>query len=59
MSGFFLDKDLISSNHSSFKPGGSYINQLLLITHDIYESFVDGYEFRGVFLDFSKVFDKL
>ena len=59
MFGFFLDKDLISDNQSSFKPGGSYINQLLLITHNIYESFVDGYEFRGVFLDISKAFDKL
>ena len=59
MFGFFLDKDLISGNQSSFKAAGSYINQLLLITHDIYESFADGYEFRGVFLDISKAFDKL
>ena len=54
MLGFFLDKDLISGNQS-----GSCINQLLLITHDIYESFADGYEFKGVFLDISKAFDKL
>ena len=56
---FFLDKDLISGNPSSLKPTDSFINQLLLIMHDIYISFDDGYEFRGVFLDISKAFDKL
>ena len=29
------------------------------ITHDIYKSFDCGYEFRGVFLDISKAFDKV
>ena len=59
MFGFFLDKDLISANQSGFKPGDSCINQLLSITHNIYKSFDDGYEVRGVFLDFSKAFDKV
>ena len=59
MFGFFLDKDLISVNQSGFKPGGSCINQLLSITHNIYKSFDDGYEVRGVFLDISKAFDKV
>ena len=27
-------------------------------THEIYKSFDDGYEVRGVFLDISKAFDK-
>ena len=48
MFGFFLDKGLISANQSGFKPGDSCINQLLPITHNIYKSFDDGYEVRGV-----------
>ena len=59
MFGFFLGQDLISGNRSSFKPADSCINQLLLITHDIYKSFDDDYEFRGFFIDISKAFDKL
>ena len=46
---FFNENGLLSSNQS-----GSYINQLLSITHEIYQSF----EVRGVFLDISKAFDK-
>ena len=56
---FFLDKDLISANHSGFKPGGSCINKLLSIIHNIHKPFHDGYEVRGVFLEISKVFDKV
>ena len=59
MFGFFLDKGLISANQSGFKPRDSCINQLLSITHNIYESFDAGYEVRGVFLDISKAFDKV
>ena len=59
MFGFFLGQDLISGNRSSLKPADSCINQLLFITHDIYKSFDDDYEFRGVFIDISKAFDKL
>ena len=55
MFGFFLDKGLISG----FKTGDSCINQLLSITHNIYKSFDDGYEVRGVFLDISKAFDRV
>ena len=35
------------------------INQLLSITHDIYQSFDNGFEVRGVFLDISKAVDKV
>ena len=56
---FFIANELISSNQSGFKPGDSCINQLLSITHEIYKSFDDGYEVRGVFLDTSKAFDKV
>ena len=59
MFGFFLDKGLISANQSGFKPGDSCINQLLSIMRNIYKSFDDGYEVRGVFLDISKAFYKI
>ena len=59
MFGFFLDKGLISANQSGFKPVDSCINKLLSITHNIYKSFDDGCEGRGVFLDISKAFDKV
>ena len=53
---YFLDNNLISPKQSGFKPGGSCINQLLSITHDIFDN---GFEVRGVFLDISKAFDKV
>ena len=58
MFGFFLDIGLIPANQSGFKPGDSGINQLLSRTHNIYKSFDDGYDVRGVFLHISKAFDK-
>ena len=59
MYSFFIENDLISSNQSGFKQGDSCINQLLSITHEIYQSLDQGYEVRGVFLDISKAFDKV
>ena len=56
---FFIENDLISSNQSGFKQGDSCINQLLSITHDIYQSLDQGYEVRSVFLYISKAFDKV
>ena len=56
---YFIENELISSRQSGFKPGDSCINQLLSIIHDIYQSFENGFEVRGVFLDISKVFDKV
>ena len=50
---------MITPNQSGFQTGDSYINQLISITHEIYKSFDDGYEVRGVFLDISKAFDKV
>ena len=55
MFGLFRDKGLISAN----KREDSCINQLLSITHNIYNSFGDVYEVKGVFLDISKTFDKV
>ena len=59
MFSFFIGNDLISQNQSGFKPSDSFINQLLSITYEIYKSFDDGWEVRGIFLDISKVFDKV
>ena len=35
MLGFFIENDVISQHQSDFKTGGSCINQLLSITHEI------------------------
>ena len=56
---FFIENKLISSNQSGFKPGDSCVNQLVFITHEIYKSFDEGHEVRGIFLDISKAFDKV
>ena len=54
---FFIENALISPNQSGFKPGDSCINQHLAITHEMYKSFDDGFEIKGVFLDISKESD--
>ena len=56
---YLIDINLISSQQSGFKGGDSCINQLLSITHEIYKSFDEGFEVRGVFSDISKVFDRV
>ena len=56
---FFIENEPMLPNQSAFKPGDSCINQLLAITHEIYNSFDDGFEAGGVFLDISKAFDKV
>ena len=53
---FFID--IISQRQSGFKPGDSCINQLLSITHKIYQSFDEGFDIHSGFLDISKAFDK-
>ena len=35
--------NLVSPNQSGFRPGDSFVNQLLAITHEIYESFDEGF----------------
>ena len=59
MTKFFIDNKLPSSNQSGLQPWDSCINQLLCITHDIYQSFNDGLETRAVFLEIPKLFDKV
>ena len=55
----FNENVLISQNQSGFKPGDSWINQLLSITHDIYKSVDDVWEIRDVSFDISKAFNKV
>ena len=55
---WFIENDLISPNQSSFKPDDSCTNQLISITHEIYQSFDDRFEVTGVFLDICKTFGK-
>ena len=56
---FFSKNHLISHHQSGFKPGDSCINHVLSITHEIYKSFDDGLDVCDVFVDISKVFDKV
>ena len=56
---YFLDNNLLSPKQSGFRPGDSCINQLLSITHDIFNSFDNSLEVRGIFLDISKAFDNV
>ena len=55
----FTENNLISPNQSAFKPSDSCINQLLSITHQIYNTCDDGLEVRDIFLDILNAFDKV
>ena len=58
---FFEDHKLLNPCQSGFKKNDSCINQLVLITHEIYSAFDCNIslDVRGVFLDLSKTFDKV
>ena len=58
---FLLEEDLLNSNQSGFRPSDSCINQLLAITHEIFEAFDCNppLEVRSVFLDISNAFGKV
>ena len=56
---FLLENNLFSPNQSGFKPGDSCINQLLSITHEIFQSLDEGFEVRNVFRDISTAFNKV
>ena len=56
---FFTKNNLISPDQSGFRLGDACVNRLLAINHEIYKSFDEGFEVRGVFLDISKAFDKV
>ena len=55
----FFRKWLMSPKQSGFIPGDSCINQLLSINHELLSPFSIRFEFRGLFLDVSKAFDKV
>ena len=57
----FEDNDILDTNQSGFRTNDSCINQLLSITHNIFQSFDANpfLEVRGVYLDVNKVFDKV
>ena len=54
---YLIENDLISPSQSGFKLRDSCANQLISITHEIYQSSDDGFEVRGDFLDITKIFD--
>ena len=54
-----LLKTIISHHQAGLKPGDLYVNKLLFITHEIYKSFDEDCETRGLFLDVSRAFDKV
>ena len=58
----YLEREnLLNSNQSGFRPGDSTINQLLSITHSVFEAFDCNptLEVRSVYLDISKAFDRV
>ena len=56
---YLKNQNIISSKQSGFIPGDSTTNQLSIICHNIYSALDSGDEVHGVFLDFSKAFDKV
>ena len=52
---------ILNDNQSGSRSGDSCINQLINITHDVFQSFDSNpsLEVRGVFLDISKAFDRV
>ena len=56
---FLLHIGFLYKYQSGFRPGGSTINQLIYIIHQIYFVFESGKEVRVVFLDISKAFDRV
>lgn len=56
---YLKDNKLITEKQSGFTPGDSTTNQLSIICHNIYSALDEGDEVHGVFLDFTKAFDKV
>ena len=56
---FLNENDLLSFNQPGFQAGDSCTNQLLSITHEIYQSFDNDLEVRKVFLDIPTAVDKI
>ena len=56
---YLNENNLLSKLQSGFRPGDSCIYQLISITSRIFESFENYDKTRALFLDISKVFDKV
>ena len=58
---FLSEKNLLNHNQSGFRPSDSSVNQLLSITHEIFQAFDCNptLEVISVFLDISNAFDKV
>ena len=56
-----MEDELLNPNQSGFRPFGPCVNQLLAITHEIFEAFDFNppLEVISVFLDIPKAFDKV
>ena len=56
-----MEESLLNSGQCGFRPGDSFINHLLAITHEIFEAFDfnPSLEVRSVFSYISKAFDKV
>ena len=56
-----MRESFLNPNQSGFRPGDLTINQLLSITHSIFEAFDCNptLEVRSVYLDISKAFDRV
>ena len=48
---FFTENNLISPNQSGFRSGDSCFNHLFAIASEIYKSFDNGFEVKGILLD--------
>ena len=57
----FVTNELLSPNQSGFRPGDSTVNQLISITHSIFNAFDCNppLDVRSVYLDISKAFDRV
>ena len=56
-----MEERFLNPNQTGFRPSDSCVNQLLAITHEIFEAFDcnSPLQVRSVFLDISKAFDKV
>ena len=56
-----MEENLLNPNQSCFRSSDSCANQLIAMTHEIFEAFDCNppLEVRSVFLDVSKAFDKV
>ena len=59
MTNYLIEHSVISPFQSGFQAGDSTVNQLLYICNEISNALDDNKEFRIVFLDISKAFDRV